>query len=108
MVRYVADCLGVQFQVLIIHAAIRQVWSVQVFLRNRREENEAWISAAIILVLAGIVDELLQILFEFIYPPGPAKGFVVAEKSKNDVRFGPGEPIIRGAEVFATYTVAQF
>src|SRR6266446_5644785 len=63
---------------------------------------------AIILALEGIMDELLQILFEFVHSPGAAKGLVIAEKGKNDICFGPFEPIIRASEVFAPHTHAQF
>src|SRR6266566_4523139 len=56
----------------------------------------------------GILDEFLQILPELIHSGRAAKGFVVAKKSKNDICFSPGEPIIRAAEVFAAHADTQF
>src|SRR5690242_10974810 len=105
---YVAYRLTIQFDVLIICAPIRQIWRVKVFLCYRREQHQARMAMPVVLVLERIINELFQVLSEFAHSRGSGKGFVIAEKGKNHIRFGPRKPVVWAAELVTTHAQTQF
>ena len=97
--RHLPHGLRVDLQALVVLPAVRQVRIAEVFMRNRREEDDSRRRLAVVLLGERLREPVAQLLPERGEPSVPRVRFVVAEKRKDDVRLriGSGEPVVRVA-----------
>src|SRR6266700_8044181 len=78
-----------------------------ILMGNGRKEDEPRRRLAVILLPESVLEELIQIFFEFVQPFRTGKRLVVAEKSKNHIRFGARQPFVRAAEALGPQADGQ-
>ena len=80
--------LRIKLQPLIVLVPITKVAIVEILVSDWRKKNQPRRGFAVVFLRQRVLDELIEILFEFIQTGGASKGLVVSEESKNHVRFG--------------------
>ena len=87
---------GILHKAGVIHLAIGQVWSIQIFMGNRGAEDNTRSSLAAVVLFLGIINPLHQFLCEG--GRVAVVGLVVAPEGNNDVGLGNFQVIMRGDE----------
>ncbi len=93
---YLGHCQRVLLEASVVLAPVRQIRVAQVFVRNRREQDDPRRRRAVVALSQRVGDPLFELLAKCRQPGLAAEGFAVTEERKDDVRLGvrPFQPVL--------------